>query len=148
MPRFPGDLIPELEQTNRDAADRALTRVRCRTDVRADVAREVEASLRWRVDRGRDADRRHRAASRSGLFDLELARDAVQLALPLVASVMETLGEARRQRLLLYEVAVAPEHAPDGTGVAERDAIGNVEPRFLAHVVQVVRELSRKTFEL
>src|SRR5437763_14725031 len=148
MPRFPGDLIAELEESAGDAAYRALARASGGTEVRADVAREVEATLRWRVDRGRDTDRRHRASSSSGLLDLELARDAVQLALPLVAPVTESLREARRQRFLLDELAVAFEDAPDGARVAERDAVRDVEACLLAHVVQVVRELSREPFEL
>src|SRR5205823_15058305 len=109
---------------------------------------EVEATLRWGVDRGRDADRRHRASPSSGLFDLKLAGHAVQLALPLVAPVMESLREARRQRFLFDEVAVALEDAPEGTGVAEHDAVRDIESCLLAHVVQVVRELSRQPFEL
>src|SRR6266550_3369132 len=148
MPGFPRDLVAEPEETAGDAAYRALNRAPGGTEVRADVAREVEATLRWRVDRGRDADRRHRASSRSGLLDLELARDAVQLALPVVAPVMESLREARRQRFLLDEVAVALEDAPDRARVAERDAVRDVETGLLAHVVQVVRQLSRESFEL
>jgi hypothetical protein len=61
MPGFPSDLVAELEQSNGDTANRAFIGARRRTDVRVDVAREVEATLRWRVDRSRDSDRRYGA---------------------------------------------------------------------------------------
>src|SRR5258706_8751533 len=148
MPRFPGDLVAKFEQTTGDAAYRALTAGRRRTDMRGDVAREVKTTLRWRIDRGRDANRRHGVASNSRLFDLELTRDAVELALPLVATFMESFSEARRQRLLFDEVAVALEHARNWPRIPERNAIGDVQARLLPHVVQVVRELAREPFEL
>src|SRR2546430_14148806 len=82
------------------------------------------------------------------LFDLQLTRDAVQLAVPLVAAVAQSLAEARRQRLLLNEVPVPLERARDRTRVAERDAIRDLEARLFTQVVEMVRELSRQPLEL
>jgi len=69
MPCLPGHFVPQLEQTDCHAADRALSGARRGAKVRADVAREVEATLGWRVDRGRDADRRQESAPSDGCGD-------------------------------------------------------------------------------
>src|SRR5437867_4057671 len=42
----------------------------------------------------------------------------------------------------------APDCGGEPTPVAERDAIGDLESGFLAHVVQMVGKLARETFEL
>src|SRR2546423_5849313 len=81
------------------------------------------------------------------LFDLQLTRDAVQLAFPLVAAVVESLGQAGREGLLLDEVAVLLERARDRTCVAERDPVGDLEARLLTQVIEMVRELSRQPLE-
>ena len=65
-----------------------------------------------------------------------------------MAAITEPLFDARGERLLGDEVAIPLEGTPDGTRVTQRDAVGNLETRLLAEVVQVVRELASETFEL
>src|SRR3989440_12615302 len=82
------------------------------------------------------------------LLELERARDAIQLTLPLVAAVVEPLADPCRERLLRDEVAVALEGARNRALVAQRDAIGDLESRLFAQVVQMVGELAREAFQL
>src|SRR5438093_3932894 len=83
-----------------------------------------------------------------GLLDFELSFHAVELALPLVAPSLQALAHARRERLLRDEVAVALERARDGSRVAKRNPVRDVETGVLAEIVQVMRELARESFEL
>src|SRR5437660_11289789 len=65
-----------------------------------------------------------------------------------MAAAGQAFAHAGRQRLLGDEVAMSPDRGGEPTPVAERDAIGDLESRFLAHVVQMVGKLARETFEL
>ena len=66
------------------------------------------------------------------LLELELARDTVQLTLPLVSAVMKPLADLRRESLLGDEVAIALEGSRDRALVAQGDAIGDLETCFFA----------------
>src|SRR5947199_366388 len=61
---------------------------------------------------------------------------------------MEPLADLCGERLLRDEVGVALEGTRDRPLVPQRDAIGDLESRFLAQIVQMVGELARETLEL
>ena len=58
---FPGDLITETHQTGHGPGDRAFVGAGCRSDMSADVPREVEAPFRRSGDDRLDSNAWHRA---------------------------------------------------------------------------------------
>src|SRR4051812_17079272 len=84
----------------------------------------------------------------SALFDLEPRLDAVQLSRPRVPASGQATRDAAREHLFSDLVGVALDDRGDRAVVAERDAVGDVEARLLAQLVQLVRELARETFRL
>src|SRR5439155_12857819 len=96
-----------------------------------------------RRDRPRRYDRRWSRA-----LDLQLCGDAVELAAPSVSAPGQPALHARREDFLGDVVLEPLDRRSDRAVVAQRDTVRDIEPRFLAQIVELVRELAGETLRL
>src|SRR5439155_5977158 len=96
-----------------------------------------------RRDRPRRYDRRWSRA-----LDLQLCGDAVELAAPSVSAPGQPALHARREDFLGDVVLEPLDRRSDRAVVAQRDTVRDIEPRFLAQIVEFVRELARQSLGL